>query len=204
MHLSTVEINLKNIKEWAILDSGASIHLLVVGAPVTIKQVAVSPISVTLPGGDQVHSTHIGDLDMPQLPKSAREYHIIPDSASYSLISVVKLCEAGCEVSFTKWGIGVEVRYRGQTIIKGSKCTRTGLWMVPLSRPPDTTTSSRIEQKSTNKCNSSNEIYAGNLYKTSSQAELAMYHHQSLGGPQKKPYYKLLKDTLVYTQHSQD
>ena len=125
MHLSTVDINLKNIKEWEILDSGASSHFLVVGAPVTNKQVAVAPISVTPPDGDQVHSTHIGDLDMPQLPKSGRECHIIRDLVSYSLISVMKLCEAGCEVSFTKWGIGVEVRYRGQTITKVSKCTRT-------------------------------------------------------------------------------
>ena len=92
----------KKIKEWAILDSGVSSHFLVVGAPVTNKQVAVAPISVTLTDGDQLHSTHIGELDMPRLPKSARECHIIPDLASYSLISVVKLCEAGCEVSFTK------------------------------------------------------------------------------------------------------
>ena len=98
MHLSTVDINLKNIKEWAILDSGASSHFLVVGAPVTNKQVSVAPISVTIPDGDQVHSTHIEDLDMPQLPKITRECHIIPESASYSLISVLKLCEAGCEV----------------------------------------------------------------------------------------------------------
>ena len=147
MHLSTVDINLKNIKEWAILDSGASSHFLVVGAPVTNKQVAVAPISFTLPDGDQVHSTHIGDLDIPQLIKSARECHIILDLASYSLISVVKLCEAECEVSFTKLVIGVEVRYRGQTIIKGSKCTRTGLWIVPLSSPPDTTTSSRSKKQ---------------------------------------------------------
>ena len=154
MHLSTLYINLENIKEWEILDSGASSHFLVVCSPVTDKQVALAPISVTLPDGDQVHSTHIVDLDIPKLPKSARECHIIPDLASYSLISVVKLCEAGCEVSFTKWGIGVEVRYRGQTIIKGSKCTRTGIWMVLLSSPPDTTTSLRVKQQSTNKCNS--------------------------------------------------
>ena len=69
MRLSTVDINLKNIREWVILDSGAGSHFLVVGAPVTNKQVAFDPISVTLPDGDQVHSTHIGDLDMPQLPK---------------------------------------------------------------------------------------------------------------------------------------
>ena len=147
MRLSTVDINLNNTREWEILDSGAISHFLVVGAHVTKKQVTVAPISVTLLDGDQVHSTHIGDLYMPQLPQNARECHIIPYLASYSLISVVKLCEAGCEVSFTKWVIGVEVRYRGQLIIKGSKCTRPGLWIVPLSSPPSTTTSSSMEQQ---------------------------------------------------------
>ena len=188
MHLSTVDINLKNIKAWAILDSGASSHFLVVDAPVINKQVTVAPISVTLPDGDQVHSTYIDDLDMPQLPKIARVCHIIPDLASYSLILVLKLCEAGCEVSFTKWGIGVEVRYRGRLIITGSKFTRTGLWMVPLSIYPSTATSSIIKQESLNNCSPqypSYELYAGSLCETSLKAELAMYHHQSLGSPPK-------------------
>ena len=105
----------------------------------------------------------------------------------------MKLYEAGCEVSFTEWGIGVEVQYRGKMIIKGSKCTKTGLWMVPLTSPPDTTTSSRIKQKSTNKCTSSNKLYAGNLYVTSPQAELAMYHHQSLGSQPKSTLLQAIK-----------
>ena len=52
MLLSTVDINLQNIKKWAILDSGASSHFLVTGAPVTNKKVATNPIAVTLPDGD--------------------------------------------------------------------------------------------------------------------------------------------------------
>ena len=140
MRLSTMDINLKNIREWTILDSGASNHFLVLGAPVTNKQVAVTPIPVTLPDGDQVQSTQIGDLIMTQMPKSARDCNIIPYLASYSLISVMKLCKAGCEVSFTKWGIGVQVKYKGRLIITGSKYTRTGIWMVPLSSYPSTAT----------------------------------------------------------------
>ena len=65
MLLSTVDINLQNIRKWAILDSGASSHFLVTGAPVTNKKVATNPIVVTLPNGDQVHSTHTGDLNLP-------------------------------------------------------------------------------------------------------------------------------------------
>ena len=141
-----------------------------------------------LPDGDQVHSTHIYDLDMPQLAKSSRVCHIIPDLASYSLISVVKLCEAGCKVLFTNWGIGVEVRYRGRLILTRSKLKRTGLWMVPLSSSPSTATSSIMKQESLNICSPQYppyELYAGNLCETSSKTELAMYHHQSLGSPSK-------------------
>ena len=57
MRLSNVDINLKNIRNWEILDSGASSHFLVVGVLVTNKQVAVDPISVTLSDGDQVHTS---------------------------------------------------------------------------------------------------------------------------------------------------
>ena len=96
-------------------------------------------------------------------------------------------------MSFTKWGIGVEVRYRGQLIIKFSKCTSTCLWMVPLSSPPGTTTASSIKQQSTNNYNPSNELYAGNLCETSSQEELDMYHHQSLGSPPKSTLLQAIK-----------
>ena len=65
--------------------------------------------------------------------------------------------------------------------------------MVPLSSPPGTTTSSSIKQQSTNNCNPSNELYAGNLCETSLQAELVMYHHQSLGSPQKSTLLQAIR-----------
>ena len=63
--------------------------------------------------------------------------------------------------------------------------------MVPLSSSPNKTTSSSMKQQSTNNCNLSNELYAGNVCETSSKAELDMYHHQSLGSP---PKSTLLQD----------
>ena len=62
-------------------------------------------------------------LDIPDLPMAARNGHIIPGLASNSLISVVVLCEARCEVSFNKYG--VTVKYNGKTVLRGSKCART-------------------------------------------------------------------------------
>ena len=111
MLLDALDINLKNIKKWAALDSGATSHLMALDAPVHSKKVTKKPISVTLPDGDQVHSTHARDLDIPQLHIAARYCHIIPGLTNYSLISVLDLCEGGCDAIFTKFGIGVDVRY---------------------------------------------------------------------------------------------
>ena len=61
---------------------------------------AINPISMTLPDGSKVKSTHQCTLDLPGLPVAARNGHIIPGLASNSLMSVVVLGDAGCEVSF--------------------------------------------------------------------------------------------------------
>ena len=125
-----MDINLDSIKEWAILDSGMRSHFLVMEAPTSEKTIATMPIKVTIPDGSQVHSTHTCQLAIPELPDNARIGHIIPGLASHSLLSAVKLCNAGCEVSFTK--IECIVKYRGRVVLKGHKCSKTGMWMVPL------------------------------------------------------------------------
>ena len=73
-------------------------------------------IRVTLPDRNQVSSTHQCLLNLPNLPHDARKAYVIPGLASHSLISVVTLCNAGCEITFTK--IGVIVKYHGRTILK--------------------------------------------------------------------------------------
>ena len=73
---------------------------------------------------------HTCTLDLPDLPADARAAHIIPGLASHSLLSVVTMCNAGCTVTFTK--ISCTIVYHGRTIVCGHKCTKTGLWMVPL------------------------------------------------------------------------
>ena len=101
--------------------------MLALGASVRTVKAAKKPISVTIPDGDQVHSIHIGDLSMSLLPAAAQFCHIIPGFVKSSLISVVKLCKAGCDVRFTNVGIGAEVRYKGRLVLTVSKYTRAGL-----------------------------------------------------------------------------
>ena len=66
------------------------------------------PISVTLPDGDKVRSTHKCVLDLPNLPEGARNGHIIPGLASNLLVSVVVLCNAGCGVTFKEFDVTVK------------------------------------------------------------------------------------------------
>ena len=105
--LGTVNLDTTNIHEWAILDSGATSHFLVSAAPTSNKKFAQTPLKVRLPDGGLVSCglvslTHTCHLELPKLPTKARLGHIIPGLASHSLLSVVKLCNEGCEVTFTK------------------------------------------------------------------------------------------------------
>ena len=99
---STININQDNVHEWAILDSGVTSHFLLTTAPTTNKNPALSPLHVTMRDGDQVQSTHPCDLDIPLLPSNACNRHIVPGLASHSLLSIVKLCNAGCDMTLTK------------------------------------------------------------------------------------------------------
>ena len=131
--MSTIDTNLTNIREWAILDSGASSHFLQIEAPLTNKKKTANPVVVTVLNGDKVSSTHEGFIDVPGLPEGARNVHVLPE-IKYSLLSIVRLCNAGCEVVFGKWGVNVIVRYNGRVIMTGSKSTTNSLWYVPITQ----------------------------------------------------------------------
>jgi hypothetical protein len=126
------------INKWAILDSGATSNFLTTSIPITTVQNANKSIVAHRPNGNQVQTTHTCMFDLPELPAAAHLAHIIPGLALHSLISVVTLCNTGCKVLFTK--IGCTIMHQDGTILCGSKCMHTGLWMIPLqpSSPPIT------------------------------------------------------------------
>ena len=189
---------MENIKEWAILDSGATSHFLVTGAPTSGMTIATNPISVTIPDGSQVQSTHTCTVAIPELPDAARIGHIIPGLASHSLLSVVKLCNAGCEVSCSK--VECIVKYRGRIVLRGRKCSSTGLWMVPLDTrhsPTKIKTSGNEQVPEHIQIASFAHEFLGNLIPTSSQEELAMYYHQCLCSPPKSSMLKAIRNNQL-------
>ena len=106
----------------------------------------------------------------------------------YSLVSVVKLCNAGCKVHTTD--ISCHVIFRGKVVVECHKCTKTGLWMMPLEDLQQEDACSKSDQNQQDAClqKSANEsaafaMNAHNTVTTTTKPELAQYHHQSLFSP---------------------
>ena len=86
--------------EFAISNSGATAHFLVEGAPIVNKREAEQPVTIKLPDGTLIYSTHIGNLDIPWMPDSMTTAHIMPGLSHSSLISTKVFCDAGYKVTF--------------------------------------------------------------------------------------------------------
>ena len=83
-----------------LLDSGATDHFLAINSHVKNKRPAKHKINVEIPDGNNMEATEECDLDWSALPAEARTGHILKNLKNYALISVVKLCDAGCNVIF--------------------------------------------------------------------------------------------------------
>ncbi len=162
------------IQAWAILDSGTTSHFLTTAAPMTNMRPTSKFIIAQLPNGKRIHSMHTCTLGIPALPASVQYAHIIPGLASYSLISIVTLCNTGCNVVFTK--IGCTITYHSKVILCGSKCTHTGLWMIPLCPTLPSTANN-------NQANPLPTVIAANMDATSSAGKYARYIQQALCSP---------------------
>ncbi len=64
----------------AIADTGATSIFIMDGADVKNKRPALKPLTINLPDGRQLKSTHICDIDIPGLPTTLTG-HIVPNLA---------------------------------------------------------------------------------------------------------------------------
>ena len=87
-------------KMHGLLDSGASGHFLTIRSKVQNVCPAQNPITFSIPTGTKIKSTKECDLDLPDLPQEARHGHIIPSLRNHDLVSVTKICDAGCDIIF--------------------------------------------------------------------------------------------------------
>jgi len=82
----------------AVADTGATSIMIMKKTP-NMKNVrlATQPLTINLPDGTMVKSTHKCDLEIPGL-SYVLEGHIVPDLTVASLVEIRILCKLGCTV----------------------------------------------------------------------------------------------------------
>jgi len=85
----------------AVADTGAMSIMIMKKTPnMKNERLATQSLTIYLPDGTMVKSTHICDLEIPGLPH-VLEGHIVPDLTVASLVGIRILCKLGCTVLFT-------------------------------------------------------------------------------------------------------
>jgi hypothetical protein len=136
----------------ALLDSGCTAHFLLAKAKFTNKLLVATPLEACLPNGGTIASTHTATLNLPSLPHTARQAHILPGLARHSLLYVGQMCDSGCAVTFT--ATKVVLTSGESTILTGKRDKESGLWRsplensIPLQIAPEHYTQKVYEQKS--------------------------------------------------------
>ena len=87
--------NTDALKKKGILDAGVTGHFVLPGTPVENLKSEIKPISIRLPDGSKIMSTHICELNIDGIPAQARISHIVPDLTHDSLIFIRVLFYAG-------------------------------------------------------------------------------------------------------------
>jgi hypothetical protein len=120
----------------ALADTRTMSIFIMEGADVANKQVAQTPLTIHLPNGNKVMSTHICDINIPGLP-TVLMGHIVPSLGITSLMGICPICKAGCTVVFNN--DKCDVMFNGKVILRGYKGPTTNLWMLPITNKVCTT-----------------------------------------------------------------
>ena len=178
--------------DMAIADAGATAHFAIPGAPVINTKIAATPLIINLPDGEQLHSTHTCELDIPWLPYEARKAHIVPGLQHTSLISIKVLCDAGCKVSYDE--DKCKVYFKNKLVWHGGREPTTQLWVLPLCpKQADLPKIHDIVQAE------AQLHYANNAYVTTSKAALIRYLHQALFSPTKATLLQAIQNNQLPT-----
>jgi hypothetical protein len=164
------------------VDSGCTGHFLLVNAPCLNKVKSRTPLTVRLPNGATMDSSHTADLDIPELNAAASKAHVFPGMAHHSLLSVGQLCDEGYIVTFKQDTVTI-CNYGSSKLLSGPRDLNTGLW--------------RINLKQTNK--HIPDPIANNVYELSNTGALVNYLHKALFSPTKSAMLQAVKDRHLIT-----
>jgi hypothetical protein len=164
------------------VDSGCTGHFLLVNAPCLNKVKSQTPLTVHLPNGATMESSHTAELDIPVLNAAASKAHVFPGMARHYLLSVGQLCDEGYIDTFKQDTVTICDSGNSQ-ILSGPLDLNTGLW--------------RINLRQTN--NHKPDPIANNMYELRNTGALVHYLHKALFSPTKAAMLQAVKDGHLIT-----
>jgi hypothetical protein len=115
------------------VDSGCTGHFLLVNAPCLKKVKSQTPLTVRLPNGATIESSHTAGLDIPELNAAASKAHVFPGIANHSLLSVGQVCDEDYIFTFKQASVTICDSQKSQ-ILNGPRDLDTGLWRINLKQ----------------------------------------------------------------------
>jgi hypothetical protein len=97
------------------------------------RAISQNPLTVRLPNGATMESTHTAALKIPELNKAASIAHVYPGMANNYLLSVGQLCNEGYTVTFRNESVTI-CNSQELQIFRGAQDLETGLWRINLSK----------------------------------------------------------------------
>jgi hypothetical protein len=159
------------------VDSGCTGHFLLVNAPCLNKMKSRTPLTVRLPNGATMESSHTAELDIPEFNAAASKAHVFQGMKNHSLLSVGQLCDEGYIVTFKQAAVTI-CDSEKSPILSGPRDLHTGLWHINLIK--------------TN--NLMPEPISNNVYDLRNTGALVHYLHKALFIPTKSAMVQAVKD----------
>jgi hypothetical protein len=139
-------------------------------------------LTVRLPNGATMESSHTADLDIPELNAAASNAHVCPGMANHSLLSVGQLCDEGYIVTFQKDKVTI-CNSEHSKLLSGPRDETASLW--------------RINFKQTNK--HTPDPIENNVYELHNTGALVHYLHKALSSPTKAAMLQAVNDGHLIT-----
>jgi hypothetical protein len=163
--------------ETAMVDSGCTGHFLLVNAPCLSKVKSQNSLTVRLPNGTTMESTHAAALDIPESNKAASIAHVFPGMANHSLLSVGQRCNEDYNVTFRIESVTIH-NSQGIQILRGARDLDTGLWWINLRKDHQ-----KPQQSVANK-----------VYELRNTGALVNYLHKAMLSPTKSALLQAVKN----------
>jgi hypothetical protein len=131
-----------------------------------------TPLTVRLPNGATMESSHTAELNIRELNAAASIAHVFPGMANHSLLSVGQLCNKGyiCDPQEFQ-------------ILSGARDLDTGLWRINLRKD-----NQQLQQS-----------VANNVYELRNTISLVYYLHKELFSPTKSALLQAVKNRHLVT-----